>query len=524
MKVLIAEDNQFYRRLLETTLAEWGYEPVGVTDGLAAWQMLQEKGAPRLAIIDRRMPGLDGLEICNRVRANSTAEPTYIIMLTAKHGKDNVVAALQGGADDYITKPFVREELQARLQVGVRIIGLQNDLAARVRELEDALSGALKLEAIGRLAGGVAHDFNNLLTVILGYADLLLTRLPGDAPYRDVVGLIKQSAERGAGLTRQLLTFSRKQVFAPVVLDLNACLADIEKLVRRLIGEDVRLETRPAPRLSPIKADPGQIEQILVNLLVNARDAMPGGGRVTVTTENVRPGEAPPKLPPGDYVRLTVADSGCGMDEQTQSCIFEPFFTTKEVGKGTGLGLATVYGIVKQSQGMIQVKSTVGQGTTFIIYFPAVAEVAPAAVATGRTVPGLGNLETVLVVEDEDEVRQLATQVLQIHRYTVLAARSGAEALHLAQQHPDPIRLLMTDVVMPEMTGCQLASHLATLQPDMKIIYMSGYMDETLFQRRVSQPEAHFLGKPFTPAALVEKVRGALGTGRSSNPDTVRVN
>jgi signal transduction histidine kinase len=521
VKILIAEDNRFYRCMLEATLLEWGYEVLATSDGEEAWQVLREKAAPPLAILDWMMPGLDGVTLCKRVRALQRAEPTYIILLTAKDGKENVIAGLQGGADDYINKPFDREELRARLQVGLRIVGLQSNLAARVAELQAALSGAQKMEAVGRLAGGVAHDFNNLLTIINGFSEVLLAKLgPGDEDY-DAIHTIRQAGERGAGLTRQLLAFSRKQVLTPVVLNLNTLVANTEKMLRRLIGEDVRLLTCLDSDLHPVKADPGQVEQVIMNLAVNARDAMPQGGEVVIETRNVELDEgyadAHPGVRPGGHVLLEVRDTGCGMDEPTKARLFEPFFTTKEPGKGTGLGLATVYGIVNQSDGHITVQSEPGRGATFQIYLPQVTSCVP------QPPPGLSaagpvqGAETVLLVEDEEDVRKLARHVLQANHYRVLEAADGSEALQVSAAWHEPIHLLVTDVFMPTMSGRQLADRLTPLRPNLKILYMSGYTDDAIVRHRVLEPGNHFLQKPFTPRDLACKVREVLGgTGGSA--------
>jgi signal transduction histidine kinase len=510
MKILIAEDNLFSRIALTETLAEWGYEVVAVEDGTRAWEILQKKDAPRLALIDWMMPELDGLELCRRVRAAKRATPTYLIMLTAKGGKQDIVTGLQGGADDYISKPFDRDELHARLQVGLRIIELQSELAQRVQELEHALSGAQKLETIGRLAGGVAHDFNNLLTVILGSSDFLLTDPLLKGWQRDMATMIRQSAERGASLTRQLLAFSRRQVLVPQVLQLNTLVSEMAKLLRCLVGESVRLtlELNAAPDL--IEADRGQIEQVLLNLVVNARDAMPAGGTLTITTGTA---ELPGPGPEGDlHVVLAVTDTGCGMDDTVKSHLFEPFFTTKQLGQGTGLGLATVYGVIRQSGGSIRVDSEVGLGTTFVIHLPAATR--PTAASSAHLVLPSQGKETVLLVEDEDSVRAMARKALQTNQYLVLEARDGGEALCVSGQWTGPIDLLVTDVVMPRLGGRQLVERLTPLRPEMKVLFMSGYIGDALARESILETGKPFLQKPFTPALLARKVREVLDQPR----------
>ena len=385
------------------------------------------------------------------------------------------------------------------------------------RQLEEQLRQAQKIEAVGRLAGGVAHDFNNLLNVITGYGQMLFRRL-SDGPEREKTRAILQAADRAAGLTRQLLAFSRKQVLEPKVLDLNAVVGGMDEMLRRLIGEDIELQTELLPLLGRTRADPGQIEQVLMNLVVNARDAMPTGGRVTLETANAEMDESYVRdhlgARPGRYVMLAVRDTGLGMDAETQKHIFEPFFTTKEKGKGTGLGLATVYGIVKQSEGYIWVDSAPGAGTTVRVFLPWV-EAEPAAEGPKRPVvpeelPPRGT-ETVLLVEDEEMVRRMTREVLEGAGYRVLEAASGFEALRVSASHTGRLDLVLTDVVMPGMSGRELAERLAPVRPGMKVLYMSGHTDDAIFHHGVTQAGTGFLQKPFTPDALERRVRDLLG-------------
>ncbi|HEX8696051.1 MAG TPA: PAS domain S-box protein [Longimicrobium sp.] len=371
---------------------------------------------------------------------------------------------------------------------------------------------AQKFDAIGRLAGGVAHDFNNLLTAIRGNAELLLLDIPPDDARREDVEEIRHAAERAAGLTRQLLAFSRRQVLQPRVLDLNAVVLDMERMLRRLIGEDVELVTRLERSAAHVRADPGQLEQVLLNLAVNARDAMPSGGRLIVETRNARLDEelkrTYPYVVPGSYVLLAVTDTGHGMDRETQERVFEPFFTTKP--RGTGLGLSTVYGIVKQSGGYIWVYSEPENGTTFRIYLPPVeAPAEEAASGPGAAAPTRG-AETVLLAEDEETVRRLARRVLQRSGYTVLEAADGEEALRVAGAHRGPIHLLVTDVVMPRLGGRDLAARLLAARPGLRVLYVSGYTEEAVQRHGVLDPGIGFLEKPFTAEALAERVRRAL--------------
>jgi signal transduction histidine kinase/ActR/RegA family two-component response regulator len=389
-------------------------------------------------------------------------------------------------------------------------------------ETQGQLEQAQKMDAVGRLAGGVAHDFNNLLTVILGRTDILLHPLKPEDPMRRGIELIQRTAGRAADLTRQLLAFSRKQVLEPVVLDLAAVTTDMKDMLGRLIGEDIALLTNPTPGLGRVKADRGQIEQVIMNLAVNARDAMPQGGRLIVETANIDLDDEYVRrhvgARPGPHVMLAVSDTGTGIPHEIQSQIFEPFFTTKEQGKGTGLGLATVYGIVKQSGGYIEVDSEPGQGTTFRVYLPRLdAEPAPVD-RSARPAAAAGGTETILLVEDEEGVRELARDILRASGYTVLEARNGPEALLLCERHQGPLEMLLTDVVMPRMSGRELAERLAPLRPDLSVLYMSGYTDDAVIRHGVLGAGTAFLQKPFTPAALVLRVRETLDLTAASHP------
>src|SRR5438105_2315854 len=397
--------------------------------------------------------------------------------------------------------------------VGAIVLNFR-DLTERL-PLEQQLGQSQKIAAAGGLADGIADDFYDVLTAIPGYADLLLEDLGATDPRRKDADEIHKAADRAAGLTRQLLAFSRQQVLQPTVLEVNKLVSDLEKMLRRLLGEDVELSTRLAPTTGRVKADPGQLEQVVMNLAVNARDAMPSGGKLTLETANVDLDEAyaadhyPARA--GPFVMLAVSDTGIGMSEETQAHMFEPFFTTKEKGKGTGLGLATVYGIIKQSGGFIWVYSEVGHGTTFKLYLPRVEELAEraAAPAPARTRPARGT-ETVLVVEDEAPVRNVARQVLERHGYSVLEAPSAEAALDIATRYSGTIHLLLTDVVMPGLNGRELASRLADLRPDARVIFMSGYTDDAVTRHGVLEPGSAYVQKPFTPDAIARKVREVL--------------
>jgi len=384
-----------------------------------------------------------------------------------------------------------------------------------LKKIEAQLIQSQKMEAIGTLAGGVAHDFNNLLTSILGYSDLIKAGLDKDNLFYEYTEEIIRAGNRAASLTRQLLAFSRKQILQPVVLSLNTVTENIDKMLRRLIGEDVELQTLLESDLGKVTADPGQIEQVLMNLAVNARDAMPRGGKLTIETTNVDLNEDyfekhGVEVVPGPYVMLAVSDTGCGMDQETQSRIFEPFFTTKEIGKGTGLGLSTVYGIVKQSSGYIWTYSEPGEGTTFKVYLPRVEGDVVLEKKEPTPVVELDGSETVLIVEDDDKLRKLARNTLQHYGYRVLEAENGEAALRVSKEHEGTIHLMITDVVMPKMDGREAAERLQPLYPKMKVIYMSGYTDNSIAHYGVLKAGLNFLEKPFTPERLMLKVRGVL--------------
>jgi nitrogen-specific signal transduction histidine kinase/CheY-like chemotaxis protein len=382
------------------------------------------------------------------------------------------------------------------------------------KRLEDQFRQAQKMEAVGRLAGGVAHDFNNLLTAIMGYSDLLLMRLDGPDPMRKNVEEIKKAGERAASLTRQLLAFSRRQVLQPQVMDLNTVVSGMEKLVRRLIGEDIDLRLRLQSPLGSVKADPGQIEQVILNLVINSRDAMPHGGKLTIETRSVVLQEEyiwkDPGAKPGAYVVLEVRDTGTGMSTEVQSHLFEPFFTTKEKGKGTGLGLSTVYGIVKQSNGIISAYSEEGQGTIFKVYLPLVDVLVANATPPAEPEKWVAGSETILLVEDEQAIRGLMQAVLRMKGYTVLEASDGQEALGMFKGNGDHIDLVITDVVMPRMSGRELASRIVADQPGTKVLYVSGYSEEAVLYQGNFQQGTAFLQKPFTPDSLTRKVREML--------------
>ena len=425
---------------------------------------------------------------------------------------------------DGSTLPVLVEDRIIRDKDG-RIIGIRStveDITERrrteetLRKSEEQLRQWQRVEAIGRLAGGVAHDFNNLLMTIKGCSELLLGAFDRRDPRREEVEEILKAADRATSLTRQLLAFGRRQVLQPQVLDLNAVVLNMDKMLRRLIGEDIQLIASLDPELWSVKVDPGMMEQVVMNLAVNSRDAMPNGGKLTIETTNVVHDEEYASrhvsVQAGYYVMLAISDTGCGMDKETQSHLFEPFFTTKETGKGTGLGLSTVYGIIKQSGGNIWTYSEPGLGTTFKIYLPRVEK--PAKAYKLRLKPkeagAPGGTETILLVEDEDAVRSMVSKILKNKGYTVLEASQGNEALDICERTEGSINLMVTDVIMPHMSGRELAVRLAPMRPEMRVLYMSGYPDNTIVQHGVLEPGTAFLQKPFTINALELKVREVM--------------
>jgi signal transduction histidine kinase len=514
LNFLLVEDSPDDAELIVRELKRQGFRPnvLRVQSGAELERALADPSWD-LVVSDHNLPGFSSRDALRVVKTLAPDLP--FIVVSGSIGEEYAVEAMRSGASDFVVKtkldrlaPAVERELREAAQRAE-----QRRVEAALAETEERFRQAQKLEAIGRLAGGVAHDFNNLLTAILGFSDLVLTATPDGDPRRSDLEQIKLAGTRAVDLTRQLLAFSRRQVVDHQVLDIGVIVADVVRLLQRVIGEDIRIETSLEPGAWPVLADRTQIEQILMNLAVNARDAMTAGGTLRIGVENVeitpRTGPAVP-APPGAYVLLTVADTGHGIPEDVRPRIFEPFFTTKEPGRGTGLGLSTVYGIVNQSGGVICLDSIVHQGTTFRIYLPRTTAGEHEAAAPTATIAHSTGREQILLVEDETAVRELAARVLVRAGYRVTAVSSAAAAIDTLARQTEPVDLLLTDVVMPGMSGPALVDLVQERYPGTRVLYMSGF-SEGLLSRVQAQGELKLLEKPFTPATLVAKVRDVLG-------------
>jgi PAS domain S-box-containing protein len=503
-----------------------------LTEGEELFRLITESAADMIAVVDANGQRLYNSPSYQQVLGYSQEELQSTSSLEQVHPEDRELVkaaardAIAGGTGRRIEYRMRHKdgtwrtlESTASTILGndkkvEKLVIVNRDISGR-RRLEDQLRQAQKMEAVGRLSGGIAHDFNNLLGIIIGYGEILEEGTKEGDPLRDSVGEILKAGRQAASLTRQLLAFSRQQVLEPKILDLSVVVSDVQKMLGRLIGEDVELTTSLDRELGKVKADQGQIEQVLLNLAVNARDAMPNGGKLTIATSNeeideVFAHQSPYTVEVGSYICLSVTDTGCGMDAATQTQIFEPFFTTKEKGKGTGLGLSTVYGVVKQSGGHINVYSEVGTGTTFKIYLPRVDASLQKEGPRSNANTSLQGTETVLLVEDEDGLRNLTRTLLERCGYTVLAAKNATDAMEVSQRHIGPLHLMLTDVVMPGANGRVLAQQLAEQRPDVKVVYMSGYTGQTFGGHAILDPGTFFLMKPFTRDSLARKIREAL--------------
>jgi two-component system, cell cycle sensor histidine kinase and response regulator CckA len=480
---------------------------------------------PAVVLSDYNLPQFSGPEALRLLKKTGSSAP--FILITGSLTEEVAVSCMKDGAHDYILKTGLTRLPSAVQSALEKIKTIEEKIRAEaaLQKSEEQLRMSQKLEAVGQLAGGVAHDFNNLLTVIRGYSELVLNRLDENDDNWPRVEEIKRAAERASTLTHQLLAFSRKQVLQPRLFDLNHLVTDLSKMLRRLIGENIEMTTIIGQE-APINADHGQIEQVLMNLVVNARDAMPQGGRLTVETSRVEFDEAYAgahfSVQPGSYVMLAVSDTGSGMDAETRKHIFEPFFTTKEQGKGTGLGLSTVYGIVKQSGGNIWLYSEPGQGTVFKVYLPA-AETNAEPIVTPDRVDLPRGTETIVIVEDEPQIRNLALDCLAHYGYEVLSASNGLEALQLIESLQRPINLILTDVVMPKLSGRELSERISALLPSAKVLFMSGYTNDSVVNHGILDGAAWFIQKPFTLESLVRRVREVLDCDEPRTDSTVNM-
>lgn len=515
IRILVVDDEPDILDSTARVLQKAGYAVDKASCGEEALRLLHSN-RQNLVLLDRDLPDINGVEVCRRIKQDQELAETFVILISGKYTESAQQSeGLEMGADGYISRPIANRELAARVESFVRILRQTHSQRQQIEEklgkIEEHLRQSQKIETLGLMAGGMVHYFNNLLAVISRYTDLTLQHLGDGNPLKENVLQVKSASDRATLLTRQFLDFGRKQVSQPVPLNLDAIIAGIEKMLRRIIPEDIDFLYVRAPDTGLVMADPVHMEQVIINLVLNSRDAMPDGGRLTIETANVNIGEGDmnicPNIASGHYVLLTVADTGCGMDKETKNKIFEPFFTTKE--NGTGLGLSTVYGIVKQSSGKIHVRSEPGKGTTFHIYLPQVVS-SVTAVAESRTVMSwVKGSETILVVEHEYCIRMLIEEVLSMAGYTVLATASSSEALKIksTQRHID---LVLTDVMMPLMSGITLAEHMTKECPGIKILYMSGYSKSEFKLHGIPDQVTHFISKPFGMSELMRKVRDVL--------------
>ena len=513
LRVLHLESNRHVSDRIKTMLTDGGIPCViRRIESRAAFTSALTEGQVDLILAEFSLPWLDGPSALEVVRTVASDVPVIFVSATLQ-GKQSI-EQLYRGATDCIPQ----NELDRLVPSVQRVLRLQQERAARARaesalvESEAQFRQLQKLEAVGRLAGGLAHDFNNLLTVIMGQSQVLLSEMDEHDPLRNRVEELHKAGDRARLLIRQLLTFSRKQPSEAKVLSLNTVLVEFEPMLGRLIGEDIQLTLRPSVDDLKVKTDPAWLEQVVMNLVVNAKDAMPEGGKLTIETTGVDLEHAPlyhiNPMAPGAYVRLSVTDSGCGMTREVQSHIFEPFFTTKEEGKGTGLGLSTVFGIVTQSGGGLDVTSKIGEGTRFDVYLPRVENEVMVPADENPAMPSRGGHETILLVEDDEDVRVLIRDELRKRGYRIVEARNGVEACLVATPYMKKLQMVLTDIVMPGMSGVELARNLRLIKPELSVLLISGYMDDVGVSAR--EPSWAYMQKPFTPEAVADKVREVL--------------
>jgi signal transduction histidine kinase len=546
-RILVVDDDPAFRLLATRYLRDQNHIVYQAESGEQALEIAR-KEHPDVVLLDVNLPDVPGNEICCRLKADPELEHIIVVLVTASSDPEAHGLVLSSGANDFLTKPVSKFTLDARIRFSLKYrravarmrrthaelerrvaertaaltranadlkeeISARNKAEADSKTLEDQLRQAQKMEAVGRLAGGVAHDFNNLLVVITGYADILAASLP-DESHKTKAEQIGVAAQRASDLTRQLLAYSRRQVLQPRIISLSRTVEAMHRMLERLLSEDIQL-VKILSAAGSVRADPGQLEQVLMNLAINARDAMPRGGTLTIETLDVELDETYMRRhgeigQPGPYVMLALSDTGMGMPREVLERVFEPFFTTKEKGKGTGLGLSMVYGIVKQSGGNVFVYSEPGKGTTFKVYLPRVKAGNATESDTMPSTPEGARGETILVVEDEDAVRTLVCEVLQSAGYRTLDANGGEDAAKIADAHDGDIHMLVTDVVMPKMNGVAVARALTQKRPGLKVLYMSGYTENAVVHHGVLDPGIRYLQKPFMPAELIRKVRGIL--------------
>jgi two-component system, cell cycle sensor histidine kinase and response regulator CckA len=520
--ILIVDDQEANVSLLEEMLRGAGYLSVTTTRNPHEVCELHRQHRYSLILLDLEMPGLDGFQVMEGLKAFDVGCYLPVLVVTAQ--PNHKLRAIKAGAKDFVSKPFdlaevlmrVHNMLEARLQ----------HLEAEVRtfQAEGRFIESQKVDAIGQLASGVAHDFNNIIAIVMGYSELLMQKLGPQTDLRSYLEAIQSAGQRAAGLTRQLLIFSRKQTVQLVVLDINEVLKDMDAMLQRLMHENIEVSIVPGKQVGRIRGDSGYIGQILINLAVNARDAMPQGGKLTIATTNTTLDENYSRMHtgvnPGEYVMLSVSDTGTGMTDEVKAHLFEALFTTKPKGEGTGLGLATCRTIVQQSGGHIGVYSELGVGTTFKVYLPRIDQPLEATARANQTGPAPRGTETLMVVEDDPSVRDLACGILEAQGYEVLTASNGADALETAREHKgSPISLVLTDVIMPVMGGDVMANWLKAMNPDLKILFSSGYTDDAISHHGMLQPGIEFIPKPYTPSALTHKVRELLDQPDAPQPD-----